>query len=89
LRFLLFKNFEHTNLLAKHNRLDNLFQRVGSKFVQNFHNVLPNIEDDYFGSFIGGGIDALTERWNREGMVEPPEVIANRVNVYINKLTAV
>lgn len=78
-RFKALKESPYTEILAKNNRLDKLFQSVGKKYSHHFGGVLPDMKDQFVGAFIGGGVDAMTELWIREGMIESPEAMVNRI----------
>jgi len=88
-RFKTLKESPYTDVLAKHSKLNKLFQTIGKEFANSFSALFPNVEDQYFRSFLSGGVDAMTELWIQEGMKELPEKMAKRVLMIINGLNNV
>lgn len=83
-RFSTLKESPYTNILAKHNKLNKLFQTIGKEFAHHFRALLPEIDDMYNRTFLVGGIDAMTELWIQEGMKESPENMAKKVLMIFN-----
>lgn len=83
-RFKALQDSSYTKILAKHNKLNKLFQTIGKEFVHYFSNLLPDSKDIYENTFMAGGIDAMTELWIQNGMNESPEYMAKKTLTILN-----
>lgn len=84
-RFQTLKESPYTEVLAKHKKLDKLFQTIGIEFMPYFKRIRPDIEGAYQKAFLAGGIDAMTKVWIEGGRRESPEVMA-KLSIQIVKL---
>ncbi len=85
LRFKLLKESPYTNLLTQHQKLVKLLDKLGSRNLFLFKDIWLKTEDEYLRSFLSGGIDAITQKWLVEGMVEPYEEVARRLYLFYSK----
>ena len=86
LRFHLLKNSPFTNMLFESNQLDKLLELIRVNTIERFEVLNTSNLNPFIIDFFVGGIDKITMRWIEEGMQIPPDVMAMRVNLLIEKL---
>lgn len=85
-RFKAIQHSPYSSLLIENNYIYKLFKIIREKSNRMFELFDIQQPDIWTLRFVGGGIDAITEKWMLEGMIIPYEEIANNVFNIIIKL---
>lgn len=85
-RFKALKQSPYSVILVENNYMEKLFRIVRRKTVDKFEKSNTFLKDELTLDFIGGGIDAVTEKWIRSGMNTPYEEMTEKVCHLIMKV---
>ncbi|SHI03569.1 TetR/AcrR family transcriptional regulator [Clostridium grantii] len=87
-RFRVLKESPYSAILVENNYMKKLFEVVRKKTLDmnKFEMSRRFIHDELTFNFIGGGIDAVTEKWIRDGMSPSYEEMAEKVCRLIMKI---
>lgn len=92
---LFFVYLKQNDRLIRHICDSSLSDMLLNKFDEYINVVLDNrlhlsdpvrVSDSYLRHFVAGGLFKCLVEWTREGMVEPPEQIAERVAGFISRI---
>lgn len=86
IRFNLLKDSPYTMMLHQSNQLDPLLEVLRENIMSENHVLAFNQIDPLMLEFFIGGLDRITKHWIRDGMIDSPQEMAQKIVKIINRM---